>query len=135
MTKYTRKQQVFDHVARHLIRQGRRSLAPDGVGGRKCVYRTATGKRCAVGCLIAKRYYDPVIEGNNVDTEKVKRALRRSGVRITKSIMDLLKDLQVVHDYAPIESPSRFRQVVRRQLADLAQVAGVNTKVLGRTTP
>lgn len=55
-------QQVFDQVARHLLTQGRKSVATEH-GGSICVYRSPDGLKCAAGCLIADGEYSPKMEG------------------------------------------------------------------------
>lgn len=62
------KQQVFDHVAHHLLTQTARSVKPPAKPGDpdECVYRSPDGKTCAVGCLIADNEYIPMMEGASV---------------------------------------------------------------------
>ena len=54
-------QQIFNKVAKHLLKQGRR--ARDGNG---CAYRGENGTKCAVGCLIPDALYDDRLEGSSV---------------------------------------------------------------------
>lgn len=49
----------FGKVANHLIKQGRRSLAPDGVG---CMYRGEGGMKCAIGAIIPDHLYSEKME-------------------------------------------------------------------------
>lgn len=83
------EQKIFDKVATHLQKQGRRALDKDGV----CVYRGEEGAKCAVGALIPDELYDSKVEGVTVagiprhdDTEEDARKLV------------LLSRLQRVHD-------------------------------------
>lgn len=50
----------FDKVANHLIKQGKRSLAPDGVG---CMYRGNDKTKCAIGAIIPDKLYGSHLEG------------------------------------------------------------------------
>ena len=50
-------QEIVTKVARHLLRQ-RKKARENG----RCRYRTKTGLRCAIGCLIPKRLYNPIID-------------------------------------------------------------------------
>lgn len=53
------EQEVFDQVARHLLTQNAKS---SGVRS-NCLYLSDDGKKCAVGCLIAKDEYHAGMEG------------------------------------------------------------------------
>jgi hypothetical protein len=57
-------QAVFDHVARHLLTQGRQSVDADG---RYCVYRASDGRSCAVGCLMPHDRYLELFEGMRIN--------------------------------------------------------------------
>ena len=45
-------QQIFDKVATHLLTQNARSAAEGS-----CLYRSPSGLKCAVGCLISDSVY------------------------------------------------------------------------------
>ena len=45
-----KEQEVFDRVARHLLKQNAKATSPRG----GCSYRTKEGLSCAVGCLLTK---------------------------------------------------------------------------------
>lgn len=49
------KQQIFDQVARHLLKQNERAVDVEG----RCKYRTESGLMCAAGCLISDEEYTP----------------------------------------------------------------------------
>lgn len=70
-------QQIFDRVATHLIRQGRRSLVA-GI----CVYRGADGTRCAIGALIDDNLMAALNE-------------RTSGAANTMGLCSLLNDERI----------------------------------------
>lgn len=57
------KEQIFLHVATHLMKQGKQALNE----GKGCAYLTEDGNlMCAVGCLIPKSMYSPGMEGKVV---------------------------------------------------------------------
>jgi len=102
-------QETFDKVATHLLRQNARSESAT-----TCLYRGPNGLKCAVGCLIDDAVYSPEIEGFAVkDVACIKSALRKSGVPTGRKAMDLLVNLQVLHD--------RFQPVLWRE--ELAKIA------------
>ena len=55
-------QQVFNYVARHLLEQAEKSQ--DGLTAH-CKYKTASGLKCAAGCLISSEEYHTTLEGRN----------------------------------------------------------------------
>jgi hypothetical protein len=109
------KQQIFDKVAKHLLKQGKRSKNEEG----DCRYRSPDGTRCAVGCLIPTNLYHGKLEG--VSAEALPNALlRQMGVHLNKL---LLSRLQSVHD--DIE-PEYWRD----SLGNVAKDFRLSTKVL-----
>lgn len=99
-------QQAFNKAARHLLKQGVKSISPDKSD---CRYRGPRGTSCAIGCLVPRTTWRPHHEGMNVATLRgdgfLPRALRDLDI-------DLLAELQVVHDCRPIpEWPERLRSV------------------------
>jgi len=89
--------EVFDKVKTHLLAQSRRSQDADG----RSLYHGLAGQKCAAGSLIGDEFYDPSFEGMKVWESPVHHALRASGV--PESAMDLVYDLQSVHDNVPVE--------------------------------
>lgn len=86
-------QEVFDHVARHLLTQNEKAVASDG----HCRYRE--GKlRCAAGCLITDDEYCPAFERYSWGQLAGNRDVPQMHV-------NLIQDLQAVHDD---ESPSAW---------------------------
>lgn len=84
-------QEIFDTVAVHLIKQGRKSL--DGL---KCRYRAADGCRCAVGALIPDSLYHEAMEGMPVDV--LAAAFHSELPGWFSDDLQLLQALQRVHD-------------------------------------
>jgi len=92
--------QVFETVKQHLLAQNAKSVArAPGVG---CLYRGPRGMKCAAGALIRDEFYDPSMEGCMVRSEKVRNALRCSGVM--DDSIDMVADLQRVHDLVSVGS-------------------------------
>jgi hypothetical protein len=56
------REEIFDHVEKHLKSQGCRSLLPDGHITGYCAYRGEEGRMCAVGCLIGDDEYTSALE-------------------------------------------------------------------------
>lgn len=90
------KQEVFDKVATHLLRQGRPSKATFGGGGYRGAYRSKGGLKCAIGVLIPDDRYHKGLEGCSVKNAKVKASL--DGVVDYGECYPLLKQLQFTHD-------------------------------------
>ena len=108
------KQSLFDLVAAHLIKQGRKSVEhphfpeSDMLQG-SCMYRSPDGLKCAAGALIADEHYSPALEFCIVGTEEVDEALRKSGV--PHAMLGLVRALQFVHDKHP---PCEWRGALSR---------------------
>lgn len=108
-------QQIFDKVATHLIKQGKRAAIKDEYG-KVCMYRAPDGCKCAAGCLIPDRLYRAGME-------------RRGVIDLSESFelpkffsqhLGLIANLQAVHD---VRRPSRWRGALRR----VAKLYGLNT--------
>lgn len=93
-TRHT-AQSIYDTVLAHLRTQGEHAYESG-----RCAYRTRSGQKCAVGCLIPDDVYTPEIEGNAVSAAPKAAvdlfdALEVCGLLPFK---DLLSDLQHAHD-------------------------------------
>ncbi|MCI0564080.1 MAG: hypothetical protein MN733_36860 [Nitrososphaera sp.] len=55
------EEQIFHQVYRHALAQWARATTGDD----QCRYRTETGLKCAIGCLIDDSEYKPEFEGKN----------------------------------------------------------------------
>jgi hypothetical protein len=107
-------QEAFDIAARHLLKQGSRS-----VWGEECVYRAPDGTRCALGALIPDEVYDLSLEG----TPSVSLYERPDVAPYLPRNKVLATALQSVHD---ISFPDRWRSDLRR----VAREFGLNAEVL-----
>lgn len=83
------EQEIFDQVARHLVKQGVRAYS-----GGSCKYRSADGLMCAVGCLMSDEEYDEKYDltgGWYGVTEKYSS-------EVPSAHLEFLADLQQLHD-------------------------------------
>jgi hypothetical protein len=115
------EQAIFDKVAAHLIQQGR--AAHDG---ERCVYREASGRACAVGCLIQADRYSTMMEGHNV--------YHISGRYMPELVPfeDMLNRLQCIHDSGDEEG---FGGTLNERLTIVANHYGLSTAVLDANKP
>ena len=94
MQDYSPNQEIFDTVAKHLLTQKKRSDGPM----QNCLYRSKSGLKCAIGCLIPDEKYSPSFEGMSIrqlDKTKVLPAAYQ-GVSLA-----FLGGLQRLHDAYP----------------------------------
>lgn len=130
---------IFQRVSTHLLTQMRQARAAEDDGTEFCRYRMTledgTVLRCAVGCLIPDRAYDPLIEGISlyvlhidggsrwtdfgVDPASgvLARVMNESGVHPTKGVEAMLRRLQDIHD---ITSPVTWYQGLTILALDLS---------------
>lgn len=59
-------QALFDHIARHLVTQGRPCRRENDDGTLKCLYRNAHGHACAIGAIIPDELYGETLEGRGL---------------------------------------------------------------------
>ena len=81
-------QQIFNKVAKHLIRQGITSEDANNF----CQYRGPNGLKCAIGCLIPDHLYDPKWDNENFELALIAAVIGLYEHR------ELLVALQAVHD-------------------------------------
>lgn len=107
-------QQVFDHVATHLLTQNKRSTNKN----RDCLYKSPEGLKCAAGCIIADDEYNEKME------DVVWRMLVRREV-VPEAHMELISDLQYCHDdYEP--------RIWKRKLKEIAKYHNLSISVLDK---
>lgn len=87
---------IFDKVSAHLLEQNERSE----VQGTGCAYRGPNGLMCAVGCLIPDERYDESLEGFEVHTMPVLRAVFGTS-DVPYDTVCMLGRLQKIHDNCP----------------------------------
>ncbi|SAL56860.1 hypothetical protein AWB74_02620 [Caballeronia arvi] len=98
---------IYERVSEHLLTQ--RAVSEDDNGS--CRLRSPEGRKCAIGSLVRDDVYRPELEGvgisyyRHAQDGKLLRALYASHVNAyDPNIIDLLIELEEVHDYADIES-------------------------------
>ena len=96
-----KRQEIFDTVTRHLLRQRRKSQAYDGT----CLYRGPAGTKCAVGCLLTDEEASRCVEGQSPDGLLVDGTLPS---RLRRHV-GFLEELQPLHDD---NEPSEWRELL-----------------------
>lgn len=91
-------QKLFDKVVNHLVAQGKQSIGHFPSGDEGCLYRSKDGLSCAVGCLIEDKHYTRDMENREPGYPVVTEGLRKSGVSTDASTLQLLRELQRIHD-------------------------------------
>lgn len=105
---YATDQEVFDHVSKHLLSQGCKSVNYEE--NEKCItmyclYRGPNGTKCAAGCLIDDTEYKVEMENSTWSTLCQHRI-------VPFSHQELIVDLQKIHDdYNPDEWPEKLKQL------------------------
>lgn len=92
-------QKLINYIIPLLLQQSRKSVDNDGL---TCLYRGPHGTKCAVGHVIADEHYSVELESKDVNHHLVLQALARSmgQERVTGAQKQLLRELQVCHDFA-----------------------------------
>jgi hypothetical protein len=78
-----------------------------------CRYRDKDGNKCAVGQLIPDNLYNEKLEMVSLLTEITNPlwvALRETGIEHTKENVDLLIDIQRIHDLHPVTSWPAYKE-------------------------
>lgn len=109
-------QLVFDTVARHLLKQNKKSLGDNGY----CVYRSPEGLKCAAGCLIPDDKYEAEMEEIRWD------GLIRKYSIIGLNSEQLVCSLQEIHDQIRVEDWKQSLEIISYQY-------GLNDSVLNET--
>lgn len=113
-------QAMFDTVATHLLRQGKRSEGRmSRINSRTdiCLYRGPEGRKCAAGILIPDSKYRPEFEGWNIvgeagESVNLKKAIGIEGDAVA---LQLVNCLQTCHDvYEPNEWWSKLTEVAEK---------------------
>lgn len=100
------KQEVFNHIALHLLKQNARSLRrPNSTA---CAYRSYDGLRCAAGCVISGLEYNNEFEG------KSWLGLVGAG-KVPKNHAILISDFQKMHDgEIPANWPDEIKDIAKK---------------------
>lgn len=121
------KQELFDKVATHLLKQRRVSrLTNSG----SCAYRGVEGTSCAIGCLIPDELYEKNMEGSSIRI----LMMHRPDIQelIGKGNVELASRLQRIHDSVSIYRTDSAAILVSwaSQLREVAHNLGLSTAVL-----
>lgn len=102
-------QVIFDKVAKHLLTQKVQCANSAG----NCMYRGPNGLKCAVGALIPDEEYSPLMDDDKylyslnttenefavtVSSNPLVQKVLRNHYEFTENTLDLLQELQNVHD-------------------------------------
>jgi hypothetical protein len=115
------KQEIFDTVAIHLIKQGKKSVGDDG----NCLYRGPEGLKCAVGCLIPDEVYRPEMESRSV----ISLFKNFSELKFLQPFEALLRNIQNAHDESSGKGQIWTITVLQR-LRKIAEKYNLSTAVL-----
>lgn len=88
-------QEIFDKVGSHLVKQGHRSIADNGLD---CRYLASNGDMCAVGCLFTPGMYKKDMEGLPVSELIAEKHMPE----YFEDNFDLLVQLQNAHDTSSV---------------------------------
>lgn len=143
------KQEMFDHVAKQLLTQGKKAAVKDINGRENYRYRTSDGCKCSAGHVIPDELYREAFEGWSVDdlvdphlrgsqelynclTDEEREQLRECFVPTDLSVLDGPKNplrfiirLQNIHDHL---DPSDWR----KELSEFAKGFGISDAVLAQ---
>lgn len=87
-------QQVYDQVKEHLLKQMKKSTGQNNT--LLCMYRGASGLKCAAGCLISDDEYYPKMEEVSWDDLV-------TDDKVTPIHSALISELQDLHDFCSPE--------------------------------
>lgn len=106
-------QEVFDKVIKGLIEQGQKSFSQH-----KCFYRLETDNgclKCAVGLLIPDDEYDEKMETKVVAAIYEFDSLSEETRELLETHLDLLGDMQYIHDFREVEEwPISFKNLANQ---------------------
>ena len=101
-----KSQAIFSKVVKHLLKQNEKSVKICRKNGSTiCLYRGPSSLKCAIGCLIKDKYYNPDLETKTCGNSTILQALSLSGIK--KPNISLLGNLQICHDNS---APDRWEE-------------------------
>ena len=111
---------IYESVTAHLLSQGAVSEDENG----SCRLRSPNGRKCAIGSLLRDECYQPDFEGIGISYYRgttdgaLLRALYASQIDVYRpEVMDLLIELEEVHDDAPVEDWADLLAAIGRRHA------------------
>lgn len=106
--------EIFDKVKSHLLTQNARARNHRG----ECVYRSDSGRKCAIGCLIEDEHYSKDLESYALEAMSVRGALQKSGIDMGFGELVMLEKLRNIHDQSPIANwPRELDELEKEVLA------------------
>ena len=120
---FTSNQAVFDHVAAHLLKQGKRCVSDSESD--LCQYRKGD-MACSIGCLMTDEEAAIANRGHDGSgaflIEEALRFIPTVGERLKRVEFRLLEDLQNVHDFHGGRHDSvDLRKIWRQELERIAE--------------
>lgn len=105
-------QEAFDKIVARLMDGTGRAVSSSGA----CRYRTLTGLKCAVGCLIPDEEYRGIFEGQTADN------LRAFNIPSLKGLdYNLLYSTQRLHDDPKNWDDTKFKASGLKKLREVAR--------------
>ena len=122
-----KKQEIFDTVAAHLIKQKRRSADKHGCW----VYHGVDNLKCAVGCLIPDEIYTPEMEGKNIFALIKEGAIPSFSLDNLNEDYIVLCDLQYINDDCFVDDNDFFDMAdLKERLTSTAKKYKLDNTVL-----
>jgi hypothetical protein len=115
------KQGLFNDIVSHLRAQN--AVSQDDVPSRagRCKFRSSTGLKCAVGCLIPDDQYEATME--SLATDLVIGMLKSPLKEKLNKHMGLLLSMQIIHDYTPLQNwEADFKAYATRNKLTLPEI-------------
>lgn len=104
------EQEVFDHIAKHLLTQKMVSATNSPSGQRQCKYRMVSHGLTlsrAAGCLFTDATYSPMLEGESWYTLCIAK-------HVPIIHVDLISELQQVHDRPLVEGSASWTEQLQK---------------------
>lgn len=116
------RRDVFDRVKTHMLGMKRRATDSHGIGRLRC----RDGRRCPIGALIPDSAYSPELESRELndllqdklapppmpERARLLLALRAGGVRCDQLTVEMLVEIQELHDTADLANwPGGLRAI------------------------
>lgn len=117
------KQQVFSKVKAALLKQNAKSLAATHASaGQQCCYfaEDESGYKCAVGHIIPDELQEFIKDRyNETSLRQLVNTMSNDFTRFVDRNLAFLRDLQVIHDVAPISDwPAEFAALATKYELD-----------------
>lgn len=117
------KQELFDAVCEHLMKQQACCFETDEDGEARCLYRGEDGLMCAFGAVLPDDLYEPGFESDSASfvLEKIEN---RHGISRDEEFRELADLLQLIHDGATRSGCSKGEDLAEHFKHRLSSIAG-----------